>query len=386
MRRCGIKNKKTIVKKPKLRRLRKAKDIVPEVVTEKAASLNPLNNKPEEPTNLEDVPKITTENISEHREEVLKGARKYIYPLAHSKQRIIFVTVSVMVTALIALLVYCSLALYKFYQYNTFVYRVTQVVPFPIAKAGGHYVDYENYLFELRHYVHYYESQQQRDFAGADHQQLIQFRQQALNNVINYAYIKQLASQNGVGVSSKEVNERLSEVREQNRLGGNDKVFADVLRSYWGWSINDFKRSLKQEILAEKVAAKLDTGANQRAQAALAQLKSGADFATLAKQVSEDPSAKANGGDYGAPITKTNPNVPPSVINALFSMKVNDVSGILLASPVLSNQGPSLQIVKLTGVNGNSVTAEHIVFNINDLMNNVKALKGQKPANNYVHF
>src|SRR5436305_3868218 len=98
-----------MVKKPKLRRrLKKAKEIVPEVVTERAASLNPLN-KSEDAPNLENVPKITTENIGEHREEVLKGARKYIYPLAHSKRKIIGITVSVMVAAVIALFVYCSL-------------------------------------------------------------------------------------------------------------------------------------------------------------------------------------------------------------------------------------------------------------------------------------
>jgi hypothetical protein len=62
-----------------------------------------------------------------------------------------------------------------------------------------------------------------------------------------------------VSVSDKEVNARLDEVRNQNRLGNNNKVFADVLHDYWGWTVNDFKRSLKQEILTEKVAAKLDT-------------------------------------------------------------------------------------------------------------------------------
>jgi hypothetical protein len=375
-----------MVKRPKLRRLRKAREIVPEVVAERAASLNPLNNQPDEPPNLENVPKITTENIGEHREEVLKGARKFIYPLAHSKRTIIGVTLSVIVAAIISLLVYCSLALYKFHQYNTFVYRITQVVPFPIARADGHFVDYENYLFQLRRYVHYYESQQQRDFAGADHEQLVQFRRQALTNVINDAYIKQLASQNGVGVSSKEVSERLTEVRAQNRLGGNDKVFQDVLRSYWGWSINDFKRSLKQEILSEKVVANLDTADGQRASGALAQLKSGADFQTLAKAVSDDPSAKANGGDYGGNITKTNPNLPPSVITTLFTMKVNQISGLILASPVLSNQGPSLQIVKLTGISGNTVTADHIVINLKDISTYVKPLKAKKPAHSYVHF
>lgn len=376
-----------MVKKPKLRRrLKKAKQTVPEVVTGKAAQLNPLSRPDNSPQSLEDVPKITTENIGEHREEVLKGARKYIYPLAHSKRRIIAVTATVMVAAVVALLVYCSLALYKFYQYNTFVYRVTQVVPFPIAKAGSHYVNYENYLFELRRYVHYYETQQQRDFAGADRGQLIQYRRQALADVINEAYIKQLAAQKHVSVSNQEVNGRLTEVRDQNRLGGNDKVFADVLSSYWGWSINDFKRSLKQEILDEKVNAALDTDANARANEALSQLKSGTDFETLAKGVSEDPNAKNDGGNYGGSFGKTNPNVPPEVINALFNMKVGQVSGIILASPVLSDQGPSLQIVKLTGRSGDTVTAQHIVFNLQSMSTWVKPLQAQDPSHDYVHF
>src|ERR1700733_2101035 len=118
-----------MIKKPKIKHLRrKAKDAVPEVLAEKAAAaLKPIDTSEAEPLNMDDVPKITTESIAVHREEVLKGARKYIYPLQHSKRTIIAVTSSVIVVAIIALFVYCSLALYKFYQYNTFVYRVTQV-------------------------------------------------------------------------------------------------------------------------------------------------------------------------------------------------------------------------------------------------------------------
>ncbi|HET9722003.1 MAG TPA: peptidylprolyl isomerase, partial [Candidatus Saccharimonadales bacterium] len=272
------------------------------------------------------------------------------------------------------------------YQYDTFVYRVTQVVPLPIARAGGHFVNYENYLFEVRHYVHYYESQQQRNFNGADHQQLVQFRQTALNKVIDEAYIKKLAAENNVSVSNKEVDARLNEVRQQNRLGGNNKVFSDVLRDYWGWSINDFKRSLKSEILSEKVAAKLDDTDTARANNARAQARSGGDFTALAKQVSDDPSAKQNGGDYGFAISKTNPNVPPEVVNALFNMKVGDVSDVILASPVLSGQGPTLQIVKLTAINGDSVTAQHITINIKDISTYIKPLEKQQPPHEYVHF
>jgi hypothetical protein len=68
------------------RKAKDVKDLVPAALTEKAAELNPLApNVPEVPS-LADVPRITTENIGEHREKVLKGARKYISPLAHSKR------------------------------------------------------------------------------------------------------------------------------------------------------------------------------------------------------------------------------------------------------------------------------------------------------------
>lgn len=360
----------------KLKKVKKVKELVPEVVAEKAVSLvKPEDNSPE----IGPVPRITNENITEHREEVLKGARKYIYPLQHSKRRIVSVTFSIVIAAVVAFLIYCGLALYKFHQYNTFIYRATQVVPFPIAKTGGNYVDYENYLFELRHYVHYYQTQQQENFTGSGQQQLLRFRKQALSDVVNNSYIKMLASQNGISVSSKEVNDRIAEVRAQNRLGSNNKVFADVLRDYWGWSINDFKRSLKDQILAEKVRAKLDTATNVRAQQALGELKNGSSFADVAKKYSNDPSAKDNGGDYGLAITKDNPNIPPQVTEELFKLKAGQVSGVIDA-------GSTLEIVKVTQVNNNSVNAQHISFSLKDVQLYINELKAKAPTKTYVHF
>jgi parvulin-like peptidyl-prolyl isomerase len=272
------------------------------------------------------------------------------------------------------------LALYKFYQYNTFLYRITQVVPFPIARADGAFVNYESYLFEVRHRVHYFETQQQANFNDpANRQQLLAFRKQSLNQVINEAYVKKLAASNKVSVSDKEVDSRINEVRDQNRLGSNNKVFADVLRSYWGWSIGDFKRSLKQEILAEKVVAKLDVPDTQRANAVLAQLRAGADFSTLAKQASDDAATKAAGGDYGFGITRTNPNIPPSVISELFKLKPGQVSNVI-------NTGATLEVLKVTQSDGTTLTASHISFNLKDINVYINGLKAKKPAHYYVKF
>lgn len=366
----------------KLRRgKKKVQDLVPQAtaVAQRAANMNPLSDRNDGSPIDENVPRITNETIAEHREEVLKGARKYIYPLQHSKHRIVLITSTIVVAAAAAFLIYCSAALYKLYQHNTFLYRVTQVVPFPIARVGGSFVEYENYLFELRHYIHYYQNQLDRNFEGDDRQQLIDRRQQALSDVINQAYVKKLAKQNKVAVSNKEVDARINVVRDQNRLGNNNKVLSDVLRNYWGWSISDFKRSLKQQILAEKVVAKLDTATRGRADSALAQAKAGGDFAALARQLSDDESTKANGGDFGGPISKTNPNIPPQITEALFSLKAGEVSGII-------NTGQTLEILKVNQNDGTNVTAQRISFNLKDISEFIEPLKKKEPAKTYVKF
>jgi len=359
------------------RKSKQVKDMVPDSVVERAAALNPLAD-PEVPAVNTNVEPITNETIAEHRENVLSGARKYIYPLQHSKHRILVISATIAGAAVATFLVYCSLGLYKFYQYNTFLYRVTQVVPFPVAKADGRYVAYENYLFELRHYVYYYQNQLGRNFSGDDKQQLITFRKQALQDTINNTYVKILAEQNHVSVSNKEVNERIDEVRDQNRLGSNNKVFTDVLHDYWGWSVSDFRRALKQQILSEKLVAKLDTATSTRANAALARLASGSDFAAEAKSVSQAPDA-ANGGDYGFSITDSNPNVPPQVVAQLFKMKPGEISGVI-------NAGTTLEIVKLDTRTGNSLTASHIGFNLQPVSIYVKPLEKKDPPHDYVHF
>ncbi len=366
----------------RLRKARKVSERLPELVADKAASLNPLGTL-EEPPELKDVPQITTETIGEHREQVLSGARKYIYPLRHSKHRIVVITSTIIVATILAFLVYCAAALYHFYQYNTFLYRVTQVVPFPIARTGGTYIDYENYLFELRHYVHYYENHQQNLFGGQA--QVNQFRKQALQDVINNAYVKILAERNKVKVSDKEVDAQIAAVRNQNRLGSNDKVFADVLRDYWGWSITDFKRSLKEQMLATKLSAKLDSAASAKAQAVLAQLRGGADFGQSAKDASNAADAPA-GGDYGFGITRSNPNVAPEVINQLFSLKPGQISDVILASRTDVSRPNTLEIVKVSANDGTTVTAQHISFNLKDISVYINELKKKQPVKTYVKF
>ncbi len=327
---------------------------------------------------ISNVPRITNETVEEHREDVLSSARKYIYPLQHSKHSIVRISVGLLIFVLVAFFTVCGLSLYKFQATSGFIYDVTRVVPFPVAKVGKSWVSYEAYLFELRRNMHYYHTQQQSDFSTKDGKtQLSRLKHQAMAAVIQDAYVKQLAARDHVLVSDQTVNNQVTLVRNENRLGSSDRALREVLSEFWGWNETDFKRELKQQLLAQAVTAKLDTTANTRAQDVLRQLKGGADFAALAAQASDDPATKAAGGQYPAAITLNDSSIPPVVTATLFNLKPGQTS-------VIINAGYSLEIVKLLDRSGSSLHAAHIQFNLKSITTYTRTLETKQPPHYYI--
>lgn len=327
----------------------------------------------------ENAPRITNETVAEHREQVLKKARKYIIPLPHTKHQIVILTTTLFIATLVGFFTYVTLALYKFDQSSTFLYRVTQVIPFPVANTGKGFVSYEEYLFELRHYTHYYEVQQKLNFDDdSGKQQLEAFKEQARQKVIDDALVRQLAKEQGVSVSEQEVTDQISLVRAQNRLGENDEVFEDVLKDYWGWTVNDFRRSLKQQMLTQKLVAKLDTGAKERAEKTLSDLRGGADFAALAKERSDDVATKDNGGEFGFAVDRTNRDLTAQTVSALFALQQGEISGVI-------NTGYTLEIVKNIETQGERIKGAHIVFSLKSINEYLDPLKEQQKPKSYIN-
>ncbi|MDL2341482.1 MAG: peptidylprolyl isomerase [Patescibacteria group bacterium] len=324
------------------------------------------------------VPRITNDTVAEHREEVLAGARKFIYPLQHSKHRVVRTSAILLVTALIAFFSYVGLALYRFQSTSTFLYDVTRVIPLPVAKAGSKWVSYESYLFELKRNMHYYHTQQHIDFSAPNGKpQLARLKTQAMNSVIQAAYVKELAAPKGIHVTDQEVHDQVALVRSQNRLGSNDRVFKDVLNEFWGWSVTDFERELRQQLLQQKVASTLDTVSLDRANSVLKQVQGGADFAALATANSDDAATKTNGGQYPNPILRSDHAVPPQLAAAFFSLKANETSGLITS-------GYTREIIKVIDTNGSSVHAAHIQFNIKDIDSRIKPLAAKQPSHQYI--
>lgn len=326
-----------------------------------------------------EAPRITNDTVAVHREEVLSSARKYIYPLQHSKHRVVVVTTSIIIAAFVIFMSYTVLALYRLDGNSSFLYRVTQVVPFPVAKSGGSYVAYENYLFELRHYMYFYENQQKLDFnTAAGKQQLTDYKKRALEKVINDAYVKQLASKNKISVSNREVSDEITVLRRQNRLGGSEQAYIDALRQNFGWSVDDFRRVIKQQLLEQKVVSATDKAAHTKAEAAQAELKAGKTFAEVAAKYSDDAATKGTAGDFGFVVDPANRDISPITTDALFKLKPGQVSEII-------NTGYSLQILKNneTTTDG-KIKGAHIDINFQPIAKYINDQKEKHPAHAYI--
>lgn len=328
------------------------------------------------------IPKITSDNLAEHREDVLSGARKYIYPLQHSKNRIVLLSTSLFLGAILVFSILSVLLLYRFQTTSGFMYQVTKVIPFPIARTGGTFVAYENYLFELGHYIYYYENQQQLSFSTEfGKEQLKSYKQRAIDSVINDAYVKKIASENGITVSSQEIDEQIRIAKEQNRLGSSDEVFEDVLQDYWNWSLSDFRRSLKTEIMEQKVLRAMDPDTEQKATEALGKIAAGQDFATVASEYSEDLSTKEQGGEFGF-VNKSNRNVSQQTVDTLFNLPVGQTSKIVV---VPYGTGYALAIVKNLEDKDGQERGAHIIFKLKSLDELLNDRKEQQPYKLYMN-
>jgi hypothetical protein len=174
------------------------------------------------------------------------------------------------------------------------------------------------------------------------------------------------------------VNNEIAIMRSQNRLGSNDSVLADVLKQFWGWSIDDFKRELKQQLLAQKVVSAADTTTHQRAESALNQLQSGTSFASVAKAISDDAATKDNGGTYVGTIDRSSTALPPQVLDELFKLNPGQVSGII-------DTGSTLEIVTVLDRSGNTLHAAHISFHFQDIGTYIGPLKQKNKPTTYIH-
>ncbi|TAK89007.1 hypothetical protein EPO04_02785 [Patescibacteria group bacterium] len=273
--------------------------------------------------------------------------------------------------------------IYKYKSDNRVVQVVANIVPYPAEKVNNTWVTYGTYLFEVNSIKHYYQSQssesggQQIDFTSEDgKKRLKQLEEQVLTQLQQEAVVRQIAKQQKVTVTEKEVKEQVDQITKS--AGGEDKV-KEVLKKYYGWDKGDLQKKIRFQLLKQKTSEKLQDDPSMNAQAkakaeeALKQVQGGGDFAELAKKYSQDSSA-ANGGDLGF---FSKGQMVPEFEKAAFELQPGQISGL-----VKTKYG--YHIIKVTEKKDDQVRASHILIKGVDFDQYVEDQLKQAKVNQYI--
>lgn len=246
------------------------------------------------------------------------------------------------------------------------------------AKVNGHAIRENDVAQELGQMSQM--MQQQGGQVPTDPAAMREMRQNAVNNLIDKRLLMEQVEKEGLAPTDAEVQAEIDKVKAQYP---DEAAFFQRLQSL-GLSEEDLRKEISFNMAMQRLSAKhqdaapdaspeeaqkyydenrqqfvepegirashilirsaaadpdsAKTAARARAEAALAEVKGGRDFATVAKEKSEDPGSAANGGDVSF---FARGRMVPEFEQAAFSLEVGDVS------PVVQTQF-GFHIIKVT--------------------------------------
>lgn len=236
--------------------------------------------QPQEPAG-----RITTDTLAEHREKVLAGGRKFKYPVQYQRHRLVINALIIGVAALLLLVGLGWYMLYSAQNTSEFMYRVTKVVPVPIATVDGEQVHYSDYLMKYRSAEHYLLEKEQIDGKSDDGKsQLAYVKSQAMDDAVADAYALKLSRELDVKVSDDELETFLKQQRQSSDGEVSEATYNAVIRDYYGWSPSEYRDSMQSKLLRQKVAYAVDTKADEITKSIQDTIKAGnADLKVVAE-------------------------------------------------------------------------------------------------------
>ena len=273
--------------------------------------------------------RITNDTVAEHRERVLAGGRRFKYPVQYARHRLVIATilVSVVFLALLALVGWWQL--YPMQNSSAFMYRLTRIIPVPVAVVNGEQVPYSDYLVQYRGSEYYLSKYGEIKLDTPDGQrQLAYIKRQSLSKAEQTAYARQIAHKLGISISNNDVNSFIS--AERNTVNGrvSQETYDSSMQLYYGETPNDYRLRVANSLLQAKVAFAVDTDAVaqvKQAQALITSTKS--DFAGVATQMASSKGGKVTVGQSG--MVDNTSKFSGLRVSDLSKLNKDDVSGPL---------------------------------------------------------
>lgn len=210
--------------------------------------------------------RITNDTVAEHREQVLAGGRKFKYPIQYARHKLVINTIVISVVAVIILMIIGWFQLYRAQNTSDFMYRVTRIIPVPVAYIDNEPVKYSDYLMKYRSAVHYLRQKEQVSLNSEDgERQIAYIKDQSMQDALADAYAARLAREENVSVSNKEVEEFIAEQR-LSADNASPQTYDAVILDYYNWTPDEYRHTIRAKLLRQKVAYAIDETAQKQSE------------------------------------------------------------------------------------------------------------------------
>lgn len=323
--------------------------------------------------------RITNETVAEHRERILAGGRRFKYPMQYARHRLVINTIIVALVTLIVLVLIGWWQLYLAQNTSTFFYRVTRIIPVPVASVDGQPVRYSDYLMYYSSSVHYLQQSEQLNLNSDDGKRQVAYvKRKTLDKAISDAYVQKLAHENNIHVSDDELKQANSEHLDTANGRISQETYDASTRLYYGWEPDEEQASVKAQLLKNDVAFAIDTTAKRQEEKA-AQLvrQKNADFDKIAAALGGQGDGKVTAGVSGmVPLV----NGDGGLAKAASHLKKGEIAG-----PIKASTGDGYYFVRLLEKNDTQLSYAYLRIPLTEFNNRLTALKEAGKVKEYIN-
>lgn len=313
--------------------------------------------------------RITNDTVAAHREQILAGGRKFKYPIQYARHRLVINTIIISFAALVLVVAFVWWQLYIVQSTNTIFYRLTTVIPAPVAKIDGETVEFQDYLLKYRSALHFKERYEQVNYTtDAGKRQSDYDKVTSINEALMDSYAQKLARERGITVSDDEVNDRIARHREYRDGTISEDAYGPIIYDFYGWSMADYMHDTKRGLLREKVTFAVDDQATARTNQIIERMKtSNASLEEIAKSVAgSDPTSV----QYGKASGVAPKGEDDGQAEVAMTLEVGEV-----AKPIMSYAGDAYYVVRTLGKTESTVSYEYARVTLREFATRFEATK-----------
>jgi parvulin-like peptidyl-prolyl isomerase len=321
--------------------------------------------------------RITNETVAEHRERILAGGRRFKYPIQYARHRLVFNTIIVTVAALVLLTLLGWWQLYPMQNTSTFFYRVTKVLPLPVASVDGAMVRYSDYLMYFNSSAHYLRQSEQINLDSEEgRRQLDYIKRKAMDTVIADTYAAKLAQELNITVDDAEVDAVIDEDRNTANGRISQETYDASALSILGWSPEEYRQDARNKLIRQKVSYEIDSNAKARADKAAQLLKKESNLQTIAKQLGGEGDLAVTVGASGM--------VPRTNRDGGLSIAAAQLEKGKISEAIRTTTGDGYYFVKLVDKTDTRVSYEYMKIPLTEFNNRLRTLREERRIQEFI--